>query len=239
MYLRVSTLRRFAIYIIDIGLISVLSSLILIGVLKLINFDTARYDSLFDTIYKAYVDYAMGKNNDLLSSEMGINISEFIKLYMAREGIRYIIAFVLVILYLVILPRFVKWQTLGRLITRSKVINSKGDIKMSIPQIIVREIVGTFIFYLLFGGLIGLISAIIAIVTERSLVDRISKTVLVLDTPVPIGNPQGFEYDYFENNQNETYEENKHDDYIDAEVNEDNSNDTENSDDSDDEYRVI
>lgn len=238
MYLRVSSLRRFAIYFIDIGLISLVSSLILVAVLKMVNFDTARYNTLYDTIYKAYVDYVYGKNSDLTSKEIGDAIYEFFKLYMAREGIRYIIAFVLAVLYLVVLPYFVKWQTLGRLITRSIVINSKGDIKMSLGQIIVRECVGTFLFYILFGGIIGLISAIIAIVTEKSLVDRISRTVLVLDTPVPIGNTEGFDHEFFANKQQEMYNENNHDDYIDAKV-EDLNDNTNSDDDSDDEYRVI
>ncbi len=255
MYLRVSPFRRFAIYLIDVGLIILAASFLLIPFLKLFNFDSVRYDELYNSIYNAYVDYALGKNTNILSPEMTDKMYEFLKLYMIREGIRYAISFVLLVLYLVILPYFWDGQTLGRVATRSMVICDRGDLKPKLGTIILREAVGTFLFYILFGGLIGLVSVIIAIVTERSLVDRISRTVMVLNTPVEIHHN---EYqakffsnkennDYYDNHQsNDNYDNNPpHDDYIDAdvkEVNNDNynNNDTNNNDtNDDDEYRVI
>ncbi len=241
MYLRVGSLRRFLVYIIDLGLISIVSSLILIGVLKLINFDTARYDLLWENIYNGYIDYALGRNNYLFS-EAGINdVYEYAQLYMIRWGINIGISFVLSILYLVILPYFTKWQTLGRLVTRTIVISNNGEVKLPLYKVIIRELIGTFLVYIVFGGIIGLISAIIAIVTERSLVDRISGSVLVFDTPVVIRNNENFQsyqqsdYSNMENDYEKQYNKNNDNDYIDAEVQEKD----EKSDDSDDEYRVI
>ena len=241
MYLRVGSLRRFLVYIIDLGLISIVSSLILIGVLKLINFDTARYDLLWENIYNGYIDYALGRNSYLFS-ESGINdVYEYARLYMIRWGINIGISFVLAILYLVILPYFTKWQTLGRLVTRTIVISNSGEVKLPLYKVIIRELIGTFLVYIVFGGIIGLISAIIAIVTERSLVDRISGSVLVFDTPVPIQNNEDFQsyqqsaYSNMENDYEKQYNRNNDNDYIDAEVKEKDDK----SDDSDDEYRVI
>ncbi len=254
MYLRVSSFRRFAIYFIDIGLITLVASFILIGVLKLFNFDTARYNALYDSILKNYADFITSGSSKISSQEAMNEIYEFLKLYMIREAYRAGISFILIIGYLVILPYFTKWQTLGRLITRSIVINDNGEIKPTFGKLLVRELVGTFILYILFGGLIGLISAIIAIVTERSLVDRISRTVMVLDTPIPVQNREEFRGDFFQNkeeenfynnNVNYNYEEPKYDDYkeenpdvIDAEVHEIKEEDKP-QDDDDDEYKVI
>lgn len=237
MYLRVTSLRRFAIYLIDIGLISIVSSLLMLLVLKISNYDTDRYNNLYDIIIKAYTDYYTGKNNDLMSTEMANNLYEFLGLYAIREGIRYAFAFVLIIVYLVIFPHIFKWQTLGRLITRSMIISEKGDIQVSTKQLIIRECVGTFLFYIFFGGIIGIISAILAIVTEKSLVDRISKTVMVLDTKVIIEeNP----YNYNGNNFRDNYDDNQNEynnDFV-EEVKEEDTDQNIDTDDED-EYKVI
>ena len=69
MYLRVSSFRRFAIYFIDIGLITLVASFILIGVLRLFNFDTARYNALYDSILKNYADFITSGSSKISSQE--------------------------------------------------------------------------------------------------------------------------------------------------------------------------
>ena len=86
MYLGVTSFRRFAIYLIDIGLISVVASLILLGVLYLSGYNFERYNQLSNNISTYYLDLLLGKSNYLVSQE-GLNeVYEFIGLYFIREG---------------------------------------------------------------------------------------------------------------------------------------------------------
>lgn len=247
MYLGVTPFRRFAIYLIDIGLISVVASLILLGVLYLSGYNFERYNQLSNNISTYYLDLLLGKSNYLVSQE-GLNeVYEFIGLYFIREGIRLLIMLVLTVVYLVILPYFFNYQTLGRLATNSKVIDNKNiDGKLSIGKLVLREIVGTFLFYSVLP-FVGFISMILAIATGKSLVDRVSNTSMVIKDKIPVN--EEFNANFFTNK--EEYNEYSHEsddsdssyqepedvkkDYIDVEPNDVSDENTE----DDDGYRVI
>ena len=240
MYLGVSPFRRFAAFIIDLGLIVLVASLILIGILRLINFDTVYFNDLQNNLANYYVDYIIGRSDYILSQEAMNEMVEYAKLYVLREGIRLGLIFILHFLYLVILPYFFKYQTIGRLIAKSRVIyNKKPDGKVPFGMLVVREMIGTFIFYSLIS-IVGFVSMILACVTGKSLVDRISNTSMVLDVKIPI--TEEFRQSFFSNKE----EDFKNNEFIDAdvtEVNEEPVKDEEKNDDvnnnDDDEYKVI
>ena len=252
MYLGVTPFRRFAVYLIDIGLISLVSSLILTLILRFSPFDVDRFNTLQSNMATYYIDYMIGKSNYLFTQEGMNEAVEYLTLFAIREGIRFGIMLVLFVGYLVILPYFFEFQTLGRMATSTKVIDNKDiDGKLSLGKIIVREIVGAYLFYVVFT-FIGFISMIFAAATGKSLVDRISNTSLVFREKVPVN--EEFNANFFTNNmksddyqnmQNNEYNQEDYpgsdikDDYIDAEVKEvsEDTNDTKDND--DDEYKVI
>ena len=241
MYLGVTPLRRFCVYLIDVILVSVIATLILYGVLALIRYDTARYNELSQILINNYFDIAMGKISDQTMND----IKEFYFLYLYREGVRQGITLVLYFLYLVVFQYFFKGQTIGRYIARVKVVEDRNvDGKISFGRLVVREIIGSYLFYNLIT-VIGFVSMIFAVATGKSLVDRLSGTSMVLDQKIPVSDE--FKTEFFTNRQND-YTENEYtnneynnNDYIDAEVKDvNNSNNSENDiDDSDDDYRVI
>lgn len=241
MYLGVNPLRRFLVYIIDIGLIAILATSITIGILYAIRFDFARFNQLSQNISNSYVNIMMGRYTDTIYNDL----NEYFQLFVFREGIRLAITFGLYILYLVVFQYFFKGQTLGRVATGVKVVyDDDPESKITIGRLILRELVGSFLFYNLIS-IIGFISMIFAIASGKSLVDRISRTSMVFIQKIPVNEEINNEFynQRFEQNENQ-YTENEFDknDYIDAEVkdvdNNENNNSSNNSDD-DDEYRVI
>ena len=253
MYLGVTPLRRFLVYIIDIGLIAIIASGITLGVLYGIKYDFDRYNQLGQNIVNNYYNIMLGRYNDTITND----IVEYFQLYMIREGIRLGFTFILYVLYLVVFQYFYSGQTLGRMAAGVKVVeDSNPDGRLSLGKIILRELVGSFIFYNLIS-IIGFISMIFAIASGKSLVDRLSKTSMVFKEKIPVNEEikkQFFNSRFYQNDNEYTtneYQENEYDnrDYIDAEVkdvndnteNVDNTdnNSYDNSDDNDDEYRVI
>ena len=66
MYLGVNPLRRFLVYIIDIGLIALLATSITIGILYAIRFDFARFNQLSQNISDSYYNIMMGRYTDTI-----------------------------------------------------------------------------------------------------------------------------------------------------------------------------
>ncbi len=245
MYLGVTPLRRFCVFIIDIFLITLIASLILMGVLALIHYDNVRLNELTQSLLNNYVDIVYGRVSDQVMNDL----REFYYLYLYREAVRQAITLVLYFLYLVVFQYFFKGQTIGRYLLRVKVVEDRNvEGKISFGRLILREIVGSYLFYNLLS-ILGFISMIFAAATGKSLVDRISGTSMVWNEKIPVSDD--FKTEFFTNRQND-FTENEYtegeysnndysnDDYIDAEVKDVNDNNNENDiDDSDDEYRVI
>ncbi len=88
------------------------------------------------------------------------------------------------IIYLIILPLTVKFQTLGRLITKTKLVSRKNT-KPSLGQLIVREIVGEYLIYVLlsiilrFMNMFFYISVGYCFLQDISIPDLISRTKIV------------------------------------------------------------
>lgn len=236
MYLGVTPSRRFLAFIIDFFIIMLIASFITFGILFLIKFDFNRYNTLQDWLINSYYDIAF-LNSQSSQTEMMNNLKEFAGLYFIIEGIRLAVAFVLYFLYLVILPYFFKYQTVGRLAVKAKVIYEKNpEEKLKFSTLVLREMVGSFLCYSLFN-ILGFISMILAVASGKSIVDRISKTNMVLDIKIPVN--EEFKARFFTNMEenNNDYKEEK--DYIDAEVKEINEEPKKDNIDDSDEYRVI
>ena len=149
------------------------------------------------------------------------------------------------------MPYFWEKQTLGRLISNTKVIRHKGDIKCNMSNLVLREIVGTFLMYVIFGTIGVIITLVLILTSKRSLVDYIGKTDFVMFNPVMVdenGNATFVNNNNNYSNDNTVYNNNpKYDDSIDAKVDEpkkestinnDTSDNNDNSDEEDD-YIVI
>ena len=236
MYMGVTPLRRFLVYIIDILLITIIASLVLYGILIAVGFDFNRYYQLYQNILNNYFNLAYGRVDESAMNDM----VEFFRMYMFMEGLRIGITFGFYVIYLVICQYFLSFQTLGRLITKTKVVLDRNpDSRLGLGTIIIRELLGSFIFYTLIP-FVGFVSMVFALATGKSLVDRISGTSLVFDVKIPVSDE--FKSNFFTNKEEDYYNHNDYnenypkDDYIDAEVKEEAPN---SSDDNDDEYRVI
>jgi uncharacterized RDD family membrane protein YckC len=128
---------------------------------------------------------------------------DFMKYSMVELGIQTVIALVVFIGYLVVLPHFWKNQTVGRMISKTKVIMLDGT-KTTTKAFIIREIVGSFLLYYCIGFIPFVITWVFLNKYQRSLVDRISGTVLIYDGEVLMVNV------YDDTNENTS------NDYIDA-----------------------
>ena len=141
-------------------------------------------------------------------------------------------------IYLVIIPLFTKQKTLGRLITKFKIVNLNGE-DINNSKLVKRELIATFLFYFLyyifFCFLFIFISLIVCIVSGRSLIDRMTKTIFVdddfkleddniIDIKVEEHKEENDYQPHINNNDNNYYNNNHYDD---------------NDDDSDDEYKVF
>lgn len=98
--------------------------------------------------------------------------------------------FVVIFIYLIILPYFISWQTLGRLITKTRLLARKTNERPSFLKLVLREIVGEFLIYVLlsiilrFMNIVFYISVGYYFLQDISIPDLISKTRIVNKDPV-------------------------------------------------------
>jgi uncharacterized RDD family membrane protein YckC len=112
-------------------------------------------------------------------------VNNYIQAAVKITAITLLTLLVIVFLYYVLLPRFWKHQTLGRLFTKTKVITTDGT-KLGIPQLLLREIVGGYIFYLfnVCCGLTFFINMIFVLTKNQTIGDMFARTIYVrLDNP--------------------------------------------------------
>ncbi|MCR5350470.1 MAG: RDD family protein [Acholeplasmatales bacterium] len=243
LYIKASSIQRFLAYAIDIALITILAYIFTLIVLNISPYDMERYNELSELITDKMDLYVKENSTENFIDYIGRSeFNEFIKLSMIQFLIQMIINIVFVALYLVVLPYFWEKQTVGRLVAKIKVIRHTGDIKCGVGNLLRREMIGTLLFYLLLGpfSILVWISALVASLKGRSVVDYIGNTDLVMYNPVTVDpemmNNQNM--NYF-NNQNNPYKnDNYKDDAINAEIKDIKDGD-ETSDDSEDDYIVI
>ena len=200
-YIKASNGQRFVAFLIDAILIAGAAFGLMFAVLAIIKFDFSRYNELIDKISETYYNYLRTGNNELLI-EFENMAREFMGLYMIRTGIYYAMVALIILLYLVVLPYFWKYQTLGRLFAKVKIISRDNNLTPSFGRLAFRELFGTFIFYYLINTVLILISGILCLSSNRSLVDMLSRTELVYYKPVEVNQHTLFgdqDEDYYNN----------------------------------------
>ena len=200
-YIKASNGQRFLAFLIDGMLISAAAFGLMFAVLAIFHYDFSRYNELIDKISETYYNYLRTGNNELLI-EFENMAREFMGLYMIRIGIYYAMVALIILLYLVVLPYFWQYQTLGRLFARVKIIYRDNNLRPSFGRLVLREIVGTFFFYYIINFILVLISGILCLSSNRSLVDMVSRTELVYYKPVEVNQHTLFgdqDEDYYNN----------------------------------------
>ena len=246
LYNKATAMQRLLAFIIDgliLGLfVAGISALIFIAIGFNYNaFSAAR--SEFLTNYMLYVVYQGGYRESYILALNEYN--NFSKIFYLVVDSVFLIG---ILLYLVLLPRFWDKQTVGRMIAKVRVINHAGEINPSLKRILVREIIGTWLFYVLSYTFISvvviLISGIIILISGRSVVDRISGTDLVQELPVTVNSDAFQTVHKFDEDVPREFRpdpsEFRKDDSIDAEVKDldNNENDKDDSN-NDDEYQLF
>ena len=257
--------QRFLAFIIDLFLVAVVIGIFSAIVLLLTGFDFEAYNkaqSEYLTDYILYMQYNTEEYYDSFRNALQEYYSYSVHFYLVLD----LIALVVFVPYFIVLPHFWEKQTIGRMVVKVKVISHRGKIKPSIKQLIVREIAGTWLLYLVssffMSGFLVIISALFAAIGGRSIVDAISGTDLVQKDPFTV-DPEAFKRKFVFNDPrnpessqfNPDLEGFRRDDSIDAEVkdvsnNEDeykksnddsynNNDNNESKDNSDDEYQVF
>lgn len=168
--------QRFIAYFIDMMIISLLTSLFAGLISTALKFDSSVADKLYSDLINEIVLYI--SDYTATSASIGSIFTEYIKYAGVSMLISACVSLFLVIIYLVIIPMFWEKQTLGRLIMKIKVVDRDLDF-VSKKRIILREILGTWLMYLVLPSSTILASVILASSTGRSLVDYIAKTDLV------------------------------------------------------------
>lgn len=222
--------QRLLVYLIDYVLPCVIVSNIFLPLFyKIINFDTSVGNLALGTLTEELLALAADSTHD--TSLLFQSMMEYFKYYMVNLSFTILFTFIILVGYLIILPRFWSKQTLGRMVTKTKVVKKNCD-ELDLKTIIMREGVGTILMYAILGNAFGfgilLASIILAYIDGRSLVDYIGKTCLITEKDEAGEYPNSPMINYRPNN-----------DVIDAKV-DDVHNDTDNGNDkNDDEYTVI
>ena len=191
--------QRFLAFIIDY-LVIYFVAFIILGFIPLYEFHSKEMLDL----YTAFLTTV-----DLTDLTLAINL---LKSSLICLGLMCVVYIPLMVIYQIVLPIFWDKQTLGRWVAGVRVMKLASDEKPSVGSLIVREIVGGFIFNTLFiqSLVMPILNYMFSRNRGRSLADMISKTRLI---------------DYKLAKQQEsifgtTFEEPKKEDTIDAEFKE-------------------
>lgn len=171
--------QRFFAYFIDFTIISFVVSMITSTVFAIMNFDVTMKEQIIKKVVEEiYVVVETG----YIDNFMYYNI-ELLKYLMVELVVLIGCAALVFVGYLVILPHYWDKQTVGRMLSKTKVL-MLDDKKLTIKAIILREFVGSFLLYYCLGTIPLLISVLMLNKEQRSLVDRISGTKLIYDVEV-------------------------------------------------------
>lgn len=160
--------QRFLAFIIDFFIINLVATLIL----NLIPLYVFHSEQLMD-MYSGMTEMIM--NNDIES------LIELLKSACILLLLQTVVFVPIIFVYQIILPMFWKPQTLGRLVAGVRVMRLNSDEKAGIGSLMVRELVGGYIFNVMFvqSFVIPILNYVFSRNRGRSLADMISKTRLV------------------------------------------------------------
>ena len=191
--------QRFLTYLIDFLIIEALLSGITAVIFKLMNFDVSMNDTILEQLMaEAVKALETGDMTNYFNYYM-----EFLKYSLVELGVQISCALLIVVGYFIVLPKLWKKQTVGRLVANTRVVMTDTN-EPNLKALVLREFVGTFILYFCVGLIAYIITWVFVNKENRSLVDKISGTILVHNVLVAEEAPKQ------ENNQ--SYQ----DDYIDA-----------------------
>ena len=230
-----TTGERLLVYLIDIVVMGWILSFFTNLIFKGINYDSDYLSLVVEQITGYLEEYlnSIVNNTSFDMNKLYIALGSYFEIVAIRTLITIAFDLVFVILYLVILPKFWKNQTLGRFFVKVKVVNKNGE-DLTTKNIIFRELIGTFLLYMVLGSFGVLLASVILIInSKRSLVDYVGKTKLVkIDENNNSSNDTIIDDKEF-NNFDNSYAEKEEVDSVD-----DKSNDYYN-DQSDDDYKVF
>ena len=176
-YGKANNVERFLTYFIDFVIIGLCASGLCNIVYSIANYDTKVLKDILNRLYKEMETLLTAEGEvDLSTIESLMN--SYFKHAFFELGINSIMSLIVISLYLVILPMFWKYQTVGRFIMKTKVVALDGS-EASKKVIILRELVGSLLCYRLIGGVLIFISAILVLAKQRSLVDYIGGSDLI------------------------------------------------------------
>ena len=167
-YHKAMSYQRFLAFIIDFFIINLVATLIL----NLIPLYVFHSEQLMD-MYSGMTEMIM--NNDIES------LIELLKSACILLLLQTVVFVPIIFVYQIILPMFWKPQTLGRLVAGVRVMRLNSDEKAGIGSLMVRELVGGYIFNVMFvqSFVIPILNYVFSRNRGRSLADMISKTRLV------------------------------------------------------------
>ena len=160
--------QRFLAFIIDFFIINLVATLIL----NLIPLYVFHSEQLMD-MYSGMTEMIM--NNDIES------LIELLKSACILLLLQTAVFVPIIFVYQIILPMFWKPQTLGRLVAGVRVMKLNSNEKAGIGSLMVRELVGGYIFNIMFvqSFVIPILNYVFSRNRGRSLADMISKTRLI------------------------------------------------------------
>lgn len=176
-----TTGERLLVYLIDIVVMGWILSFFTNLIFKGINYDSDYLSLVVEQITGYLEEYlnSIVNNTSFDMNKLYIALGSYFEIVAIRTLITIAFDLVFVILYLVILPKFWKNQTLGRFFVKVKVVNKNGE-DLTTKNIIFRELIGTFLLYMVLGSFGVLLASVILIInSKRSLVDYVGKTKLV------------------------------------------------------------
>ena len=230
-----SKFQRAITYIIDFFIMSTVVTLLSQLIFLILPIDMSMMDFHYEMILKEFdnITNAILDESTYDYGAMLNHFGEYLKyagISMLVNGLLYLI---MVVGYLIILPIFWDKQTIGRLVTKVKVVSVDGN-NPSTKQIILRELVGSWLLYLVIGGPLVFISAGIALAKGRSIIDYIAKTNLVslLEEVKPVETNDNNNDDYVEASFKDVNDNSSDDDYVEAKFVDEDNNDS-------DDYRII
>jgi uncharacterized RDD family membrane protein YckC len=212
-YVYATKIQRFVIYLIDFVLLTVVAQYIAYGVETLCGFDRTMMDTYSKNILMELMATSSGKaaSTDMLN----MYVSKYFQYFMVDLAFKLIFDLILVVVLLILLPKYWGGKTIGRKAMNCKLVDKKGH-DATIKHYALRELLGTFVGYCFLGaffGVVGLISFILILATSKSLPDLISGTCMVVADPIKKEEPKEVlkenevKPDYTEVKNEETQEE--------------------------------
>ena len=243
-FIYASKTHRFIAYLIDFVLVSIVASYAYTGISKALNIDSSTGDAYYQLMVQELLNIIQGGGSEE-------DISYFLEQYTLHLLVDRIFGLGILVIFiiglLIILPIFWKGQTLGRALCHLTLYTQDGK-PATAKNFILREILGTLLFYSLFG-FIGIIISLICLASKnRSIADIVSKTHLCYQEEYleKRGINPNTNNDDLNNNYNDSFIDNYNDlnkDYndtnIDADWHEVDSSEESNEADSDDKYKIF